>query len=1637
MEASIEAESSGHLSEEASCPTRATWPHGNRRWSRLHRRRRRRKRPPGDADNTGIKAAGAAGEDDFVTLSDDGVEDNEEDATCAFFGEDDIYDEVEELEGLEGQGAPFESRIGQHKRLLSKMYFLSSAVVNTTDRTSARTTTSSSVKHRWPSRLKKNMLWARASGHGSLFILLWRWSISVFLTMISTTVAQRGDLDHHLELEQERSRSSAEQLQPVPREVVEDAITGSASRSLQIGVESPSNSSALPQPPLLDAWPPKPVPAAAGVNPWPATQPWLLQVPKYSTIEIAFNDDACWVVSTVSIFNATRRTRELSGFELEDGVGDGVEVEDQQSTSRHNVHVVDHVHVGARTKNDKWRGRRTGARTKNSYIPAKTSEQLEQEQIEKELRRVIEDAELNAIFRRLLEGRAPEDEAGDRNGEGSSDGGQLDSLSQEEREALLQDEDYRRREMDPSVLEVRIDPTSGTSILPELPAVFDAGDEDSRGSSVHGALSEVDRKNREQEQLRPHPNIARLKEKGVLKPFLGESEFELAQSRSGGKCINFREPECEKYKVDLDLDHEGGARPGDEHESSSLFTGDDATTTSTATSLLQSNEKTVLQPGAAMTSAWRRGRAYLTSSRNFQTIRHRSPDFAEGEMLKSWEDQDEEEASKMSEEGGEEQTSSSRRTPISVASTSANAPLVYPFSVALRTTAKPSTVTRKERPYPGILRQLRTKTVEDHDEASRSPRRSRRVLSSKNYSDGSLDIDAGRVSSLSAISVTTSTRRRHLQEDLSATTSTRGRDLVQDPQRRSLAEAYLITAATSPGDGLARCKYLAYQKAAASITYDSTTKICILYQTVDGGMLNNFCQCGGFLGWEPQYAEYVGIERFSWRLARGKKLDGSCLPERCALKDMDPGKRWKFRIRLHCETENPLVASWSPLSGIIRSMNLPPATGDGGFSSASVAGGANVLGDLKLWLRSEMGLATKMEEWAAALQAVQYITLPDGTELAQHSPFFYDLEAVLRAHVFHLRAYALELRVEAAVVGTGLPGGLDLQDVMTLTQDGIMQLVAGGDEPNLSHGYIGMRATFEVFGGINFIDVAQTESMIRSHLHSLIWMRDGLTPLEVELLVPQLELVALTATTTVDPTLRESMLDFQGAFGASASGYTTAADAVGYFLFALGSLLYLLAAFSYYQVFIVNTVIDPQTVLPWQFWLCCCNRVPHNHYLLAKNMRKTRGFWFYWLRYHLAWLACPVIGPALLQMWWTLQIDAFSEEGLMPAPDSKYNYQGMALRWATLLRRKRLRPIFKKDEAGVESVEYQVQPPPKRIKDIVPEAPELPPRGSLLLPFYLLFVLRTYKWRDYLQWVKHYMAFVFFLPWICGESVVVKSDQQKKEMEKEAARKVVQEDTKKLAATMFLESAMMHGGGSKSNKIAPLAIEGGPGAIEDQYSDRGAGGVLAIPDDVRSFASTAKTSSLSAEDLAIIRKAKNAQFGRRWLLFADPKTKRLYWHNRDTKVQVKVDAKYTKNLRLMAPWELEHLREQEDAARLRAEREEEEEDDDDLDDSVSGGGLGGDDDEEDGGQPPTFMTEEGMHNLVFPEDEDVEEEEIQEGGNSSSSSSRSRRPDRRAGLTSNDSSSSSRSRRPDGGASTSDVLLASDVLLGPPPQQMM
>lgn len=51
----------------------------------------------------------------------------------------------------------------------------------------------------------------------------------------------------------------------------------------------------------------------------------------------------------------------------------------------------------------------------------------------------------------------------------------------------------------------------------------------------------------------------------------------------------------------------------------------------------------------------------------------------------------------------------------------------------------------------------------------------------------------------------------------------------------------------------------------------------------------------------------------------------------------------------------------------------------------------------------------------------------------------------------------------------------------------------------------------------------------------------------------------------------------------------------------VGMFLYCCLAWLYYLIFIEWAIMDAADALPWQFYCCCCFRVPHNHYILRKN----------------------------------------------------------------------------------------------------------------------------------------------------------------------------------------------------------------------------------------------------------------------------------------------------------------------------------------------------------------------------------------------------------------------------------------------------
>lgn len=137
-----------------------------------------------------------------------------------------------------------------------------------------------------------------------------------------------------------------------------------------------------------------------------------------------------------------------------------------------------------------------------------------------------------------------------------------------------------------------------------------------------------------------------------------------------------------------------------------------------------------------------------------------------------------------------------------------------------------------------------------------------------------------------------------------------------------------------------------------------------------------------------------------------------------------------------------------------------------------------------------------------------------------------DIQHVLRTHVFLGNQYEFEFKVQNAVVGTGLAGGLDLNELLTVDEETILSLAAGGTQPNLSHGYIKAKVNFEVFGGISYLEFKQTEEYLRTSLQQRIWKRDGLTPLTVKLSIPQLEFATILAPQppAQDVTITEALL---------------------------------------------------------------------------------------------------------------------------------------------------------------------------------------------------------------------------------------------------------------------------------------------------------------------------------------------------------------------------------------------------------------------------------------------------------------------------------------------------------------------------------
>lgn len=52
---------------------------------------------------------------------------------------------------------------------------------------------------------------------------------------------------------------------------------------------------------------------------------------------------------------------------------------------------------------------------------------------------------------------------------------------------------------------------------------------------------------------------------------------------------------------------------------------------------------------------------------------------------------------------------------------------------------------------------------------------------------------------------------------------------------------------------------------------------------------------------------------------------------------------------------------------------------------------------------------------------------------------------------------------------------------------------------------------------------------------------------------------------------------------------------------------------------------------------------------------------------------------------------------------------------------------------------------------------------------------------------------------------------------------------------------------------------------------------------------------ITAKDMKAAQTQQASQWGKRWLLFANPKNTQLYWYNRDTKIIVPVQGKYIRN----------------------------------------------------------------------------------------------------------------------------------------------
>ena len=291
-----------------------------------------------------------------------------------------------------------------------------------------------------------------------------------------------------------------------------------------------------------------------------------------------------------------------------------------------------------------------------------------------------------------------------------------------------------------------------------------------------------------------------------------------------------------------------------------------------------------------------------------------------------------------------------------------------------------------------------------------------------------------------------------------------------------------------------------------------------------------------------------------------------------------------------------------------------------------------------------------------AILAESVHQLYDGGVQIIYSPFYQDLISSLTAHLFLSNGFNTELHLEEVVVGTGLAGGVDLQDLVVMDRPTVLSLArnaeATGQQPNLSHGYLLVRVNFEIHGAIANIDFKSTEAYIRAHLQNLIWNRDGLTVLEAKLSVPELEVMRMAASTMVaDDSNTDSVL---GGDPSKMLAVLTISEGerMAILLLFISIVGYIMSAVIYWFLFIEMSIGEPAETLNFQSAFCCCNRAPHSHYLLALGKRPDtdQGFFYYWFRYHISLFCCPIYGATYLQMNFLVQSESLQRINVVPPP---------------------------------------------------------------------------------------------------------------------------------------------------------------------------------------------------------------------------------------------------------------------------------------------------------------------------------------------------------------------------------------------------